>query len=46
MPIQKEKHHESSIIKIIHSQEITWQWSYSLPFNNSQQEALFHYSKE
>jgi hypothetical protein len=46
MPIQKEKHHESSIIKIIHRQEITWQWSYSLPFNHPQQKALFHYSKE
>jgi hypothetical protein len=46
MPIQKEKYHESSIFKIIHSQEITWQWSYSLPFNHPQQKALSCASKE
>jgi hypothetical protein len=46
MPIQKEKYHESSIFKNIHSQEITWQWSYSLPLNNPQQKALSCTAKE
>jgi hypothetical protein len=46
MPIQKEKYHESSIFKIIHRQETSRQWSYSLPFNHPQQEDLHHYSKE
>jgi hypothetical protein len=39
-------HHESSIFKNIHRQEITWQWSYSLPLNHPQQEALPCIAKE
>jgi hypothetical protein len=46
MLIQKENHHESSIFKIIHSQETSRQWSYSLPLNHSQQKALSCASKE